>query len=218
MGKKKGKSKTKDEKNSSNDNGEVDQEKKQIQISEKNQILGTQCMLLAEQLSKYQHQSADSARIASTLRQELKKHDLKTTEMVAYLQNEIANRDLKIEKLKGQNIRLVKQKDAQAKQNNETIAKKEEEQQVKYNDAVNSFQEQIQNLKTEIKALEYVKKHKDEIETSLLTAKATMETQAKKFKLSLEQLESKYIIDTRMIRSPTKCIYIHSSSSIQRSL
>ena len=52
-------------------------------------------------------------------------------------------------------------------------------------------------LQSEIDSLQYFKRNKQEIESSLLAAKALIEAQARKFKLSVDGLESKFLVDTR---------------------
>ena len=172
----------------------------EIKVEEKNKILDSQCQILAEQLIKYKDQSSETAKLATKLKHELRKHDLKTTEMVAYLQNEIHQKDAQTEKLRNANYSLK-----QRAENHEELTKKAlNEMEMQHVDSFNqmesSLQSEIDCLRREVESLKYVKKNKEEIENALFVAKATMEAQAKKFKLSIDQLESKYIIDTSRIR------------------
>lgn len=172
----------------------------EIKVEEKNKILDSQCQILAEQLIKYKDQSSETAKLATKLKHELRKHDLKTTEMVAYLQNEIHQKDAQTEKLRNANYSLKQRAENHEDLTRKALSEMEMQHVGSFNDMESSLQSEIDSLRREVESLKYVKKNKEEIENALFVAKATMEAQAKKFKLSIDQLESKYIIDTSRIR------------------
>lgn len=163
-------------------------------------ILDTQCHMLAEQLIKYKDQSSETAKLATKLKHELRKHDLKTTEMVAYLQNEIHQKDAQTEKLRNANFSLKERAEHHEDLTKRALNEMEMQHVGSYSEMESALQSEIDLLRREVESLKYVKKNKEEIENALFVAKATMEAQAKKFKLSIDQLESKYIIDTSRIR------------------
>lgn len=173
---------------------------KEIRMDEKNAILDSQCHILAEQLIKYKDQSSETAKVATKLKHELRKHDLKTTEMVAYLQNEIHQKDAQIEKLRNANYSLKARAENHEQLTKSALSEMSQQHVSSFSDMESSLQSDIAVLRREVESLKYVKKNKGEIENALFVAKATMEAQAKKFKLSIDQLESKYIIDTSRIR------------------
>eukprot|EP01083_Nonionella_stella_P085153 235964_1 len=104
MNHKKGKKANKKKQNNpqNTDDGEIPNKPKvaPIQSTEENKILNSKCQLLAEELIKSKDESCSRAKLATKLQDELRKHDLQTTEMVAYLQNEIHQKDAQIEKLR----------------------------------------------------------------------------------------------------------------------
>merc|ERR1712130_559795 len=130
-------------------------------------------------------QSSETAKLATKLKHELRKHDLKTTEMVAYLQNEIHQKDAEIEKLRNSNHSLKCKAENHDKSMQKALRDMELQQVSNFNAMESSLQAQITSLEREVESLKYVKKNKEEIEKALFVAKATMEAQAKKFKLSI---------------------------------
>ena len=203
MVKKKGKKeKSKDAKTDGADN-EIPN-KNEIKPEEKNVILNSQCELLAEQLIKYKDQSSETAKLATKLKHELRKNDLKTTEMIAYLQNEIHQKDIQIEKLRNANYSLKSRAENHEQLTKEALMKMEKENTSRFTSMQKSLNNEILSLQQEVESLKYVKKNKSEIENALLIAKTTMEAQAEKFKLSIDKLESKYIVDTQRIRESSR--------------
>jgi hypothetical protein len=98
-------------------------------------------------------------------------------------------------------VRLLKEKDT----NHRTyVTNALHEQQTqngdKFTNMKHRLESSISELEQEIASLKYVKEHKQEIEHSLLVAKATIEAQAQKFELSIDQMESKYLLDTQKLR------------------
>lgn len=149
---------------------------------------------------KYKDQSADTAELASRLKHELKKHDLKTTEMVAYLQNEIHQKDAEMDKLRKANYSLQLAADNHAQSMQSTVQSMSAEHMANFSAMECSLRAEIERLGRELASLRYLKQNGEQMENALFVAKATMETQAKKFKLAMDQLESKYIVDTQRIR------------------
>eukprot|EP01084_Bolivina_argentea_P317455 550400_1 len=198
------KKRKKDEnKSTDEDNSEHTSNIHTIQPDEKNKILNSQCELLAEQLIKYKDESSKTAHLATKLKQELRKHDLKTTEMVAYLQNEIHQKDAQIEKLKNINYSLKSTTENHQQLTDMALFEMEQQHTSQFNQMESTQKSKISSLERAVESLKYVQKNKEEIENALLVAKSTMEAQAKKFKLSIDQLESKYIVDTQRIRDST---------------
>jgi len=175
-----------------------------MDVTEKNAILDSQCHILAEQLIKYKDQSSETAKVATKLKHELRKHDLKTTEMVAYLQNEIHQKDAQIDRLRNANYSLKSRAENHEELTRNALSEMSQRHVSSFSDMESSLQGDIDVLRREVESLKYVKKNKGEIEKALFVAKATMEAQAKKFKLSIDQLESKYIIDTSRIREQSQ--------------
>lgn len=194
------KKKSKDKKKSDVESKNLSLKKNDIKQDEKNKILKSQCELLAEQLIKYKDQSSETAKLATKLKHELRKNDIKTTEMIGYLQNEIHEKDLQIEKLRNANYSLKLRAENHEKLTNDALSKMEKNHNERFKEMQLSLTSEIKELKLEIESLKFVKENKSEIENALLIAKTTMEAQAEKFKLSIDKLESKYIVDTQRIR------------------
>eukprot|EP01083_Nonionella_stella_P085154 235965_1 len=207
-GKKKGKKANKKKQNNpqNTDDGEIPNKPKvaPIQSTEENKILNSKCQLLAEELIKSKDESCSRAKLATKLQDELRKHDLQTTEMVAYLQNEIHQKDAQIEKLRNTNYSLKSRTEHDDELTQKALDAMDKEHATRFNEMQQFLASRNTALQRQIESLQYVEANKAEIENALLVAKATMEAQGKKFKLSIDRLESKYIVDTQRIRERTE--------------
>jgi len=175
-------------------------DQRQLNPEEEKIIAKNRIAQLTQQLNEYRESSVKYAKEATLLRSELKKNDLKTTEMVAYLRNETQKRDLELVALKSQ---ITSLKEAAAHHEQEMRRKiREEATQAdeKLTKTRQSLLEKIEAAKREVESLNYFKDHKNEIETTLLAARTTIEQQAKRFRTSVDNLEHKFLLDTERIR------------------
>lgn len=158
----------------------------------------------AEQCKKYGLESRRFVDEAVSLRDKLKKNEIQTTEMVAFLRNEMVKRDEKIKTLD----KTIEEKEKEIENLHKTKQNSLEKQKINLDlqmkKELESKNKIIEGKDNDLYVLRYISKHKKELESGLFAAKTTIEKQAEEFEKTIEKLERKHILDLDIIREKKK--------------
>eukprot|EP01083_Nonionella_stella_P083609 231246_1 len=110
-----------------------------------------------ESLQFYKERAGALSREVEDLRSRLKKNDLKTTEMVAYLQNEVTRRDVEIMALKRKSKAATDELEELQDSSHHQVDRIMAESAEKLQSAEQSLGQRIGDLKTELEELHYFK-------------------------------------------------------------
>jgi len=161
----------------------------------------------SKQVRKLREEAKSAVEAKEKIKTLLKKNGVQTTEMLAYLRNEIMKKDSTINEQKKE-IGLLKAKIEKFKEHQTKLEKEYKEgiQTAVSSALVRREQELEEKMKTiddEMIELSFFKKNKLDIESSLHAAKSTIERQAERFQITVEALEKKLIIDLQREREKT---------------